>query len=155
GPRRASRPRGRLRTHERGAGDRGRDRRRRERERPNRARGQRRQVRPCERRPSRGPRTRGPAWVHPLDDERQAYALRRARATGGCVTLLDALDDPRGEVFLRGPKGVIQAVYKRPPGDRVPAALLLHSHPQYGGTMWNRVLSHMSRSMLACGIATL
>ncbi len=44
------------------------------------------------------------------------------------------------EVFLNGPEGRLEGRYH--PGDRpdAPVALILHPHPQYGGTMNNRVV---------------
>ncbi len=43
------------------------------------------------------------------------------------------------EVFVNGPEGRLEGRYKQ--GDRpdAPVALVLHPHPQYGGTMNNKV----------------
>ena len=44
------------------------------------------------------------------------------------------------EVFIPGPEGRIQAKYTKSKKKNAPVALILQPHPQYGGTMNNRVV---------------
>src|SRR5260221_9729349 len=41
------------------------------------------------------------------------------------------------DIILPGPAGRIEAQYQRQKAPNAPMALILHSHPQYGGTMNN------------------
>ena len=45
------------------------------------------------------------------------------------------------EIFIPGPSGRIQAKYFKSKQQGAPVALVLHPHPQYGGTMNNRIVS--------------
>jgi len=44
------------------------------------------------------------------------------------------------EIFIPGPSGRIQAKYFKNKNPGAPIALILHPHPQYGGTMNNRIV---------------
>ena len=44
------------------------------------------------------------------------------------------------EIFIPGPSGRIQAKYFKNKKPGAPVALVLHPHPQYGGTMNNRIV---------------
>ena len=44
------------------------------------------------------------------------------------------------EIFIPGPSGRIHAIYFKNKQQGAPVALVLHPHPQYGGTMNNRVV---------------
>tara|TARA_X000000368_G_C22846166_1_gene629928 strand:- start:21 stop:677 length:657 start_codon:yes stop_codon:yes gene_type:complete len=44
------------------------------------------------------------------------------------------------EIFIPGPSGRIQAKYYKSKQQGAPVALVLHPHPQYGGTMNNRIV---------------
>ncbi len=44
------------------------------------------------------------------------------------------------EIFIPGPSGRIQAKYFKSEQQGAPIALVLHPHPQYGGTMNNRIV---------------
>ena len=44
------------------------------------------------------------------------------------------------EIFIPGPSGRIQAKYFKSNKQGSPVALILHPHPQYGGTMNNRIV---------------
>tara|TARA_B100000029_G_scaffold170411_1_gene166699 strand:+ start:7546 stop:8202 length:657 start_codon:yes stop_codon:yes gene_type:complete len=44
------------------------------------------------------------------------------------------------EIFIPGPSGRIQAKYYKSKTQGSPVALILHPHPQYGGTMNNRIV---------------
>lgn len=61
-----------------------------------------------------------------------------------------------GARLLPVPHGRLEAIF-RAPADRAPggAALVLHPHPLYGGTMHNPVVFHCARAFLAAGFATL
>ena len=44
------------------------------------------------------------------------------------------------EIFIPGPSGRIQAIYYKNKKQEAPIALVLQPHPQYGGTMNNRIV---------------
>ena len=44
------------------------------------------------------------------------------------------------EIFIPGPSGRIQAKYFKSKQQGSPVALVLQPHPQYGGTMNNRIV---------------
>ena len=44
------------------------------------------------------------------------------------------------EIFIPGPSGRIQAKYSKSKQQAAPVALVLQPHPQYGGTMNNRIV---------------
>jgi len=44
------------------------------------------------------------------------------------------------EIFIPGPSGRIQAKYFKNKQKGAPGALVLQPHPQYGGTMNNRIV---------------
>ena len=44
------------------------------------------------------------------------------------------------EIFIPGPSGRIQAKYFKSKQEGAPVALILQPHPQYGGTMNNRIV---------------
>ena len=43
------------------------------------------------------------------------------------------------EVFIPGPSGRLEGKYYKNPKFGSPVALVLHPHPQYGGTMNNKI----------------
>ena len=47
------------------------------------------------------------------------------------------------EIFIPGPAGRLEAKYYKQPKFGSPVAIILHPHPQYGGTMKNRVVQLM------------
>lgn len=55
---------------------------------------------------------------------------------------------------LRGPAGPLEALHRALPGARR-AAVLCHSHPQYGGSMYDLVLHRVARGLQAAGVSTL
>ena len=59
-------------------------------------------------------------------------------------------------LFVNGPAGRLEALLEEP-GDRDPveAALVCHPHPQYGGTMHNKVVYRMARGLRRRGVAVL
>ena len=44
------------------------------------------------------------------------------------------------EIFIPGPAGRLEGKYYKNPKFGSPVAIVLHPHPQYGGTMNNRVV---------------
>ncbi len=62
----------------------------------------------------------------------------------------------RGAFLLPGPAGPLEAILELPAADGgTHAALLCHPHPQYGGTMHNKVVYRAARAALAAGLPTL
>ncbi|NNC77788.1 MAG: alpha/beta fold hydrolase [Woeseiaceae bacterium] len=64
---------------------------------------------------------------------------------------------PKAErFFLDGPAGKLEAILEVPDADAVAgAAVILHPHPQHGGTMHNKVAHTLARSFLRMGYASL
>jgi len=69
----------------------------------------------------------------------------------------DVFPAERHEFFLRGPEGRLECVSDVPePEDERPATIVLcHPHPQHGGTMHNKVVTIMERSMRELGLRTI
>jgi alpha/beta superfamily hydrolase len=64
----------------------------------------------------------------------------------------------RIETFsIAGPAGRIECLLKRPaePADGGPAAVVCHPHPQFGGTMHNRVVHAAAEALAGLGMPTL
>jgi alpha/beta superfamily hydrolase len=59
-------------------------------------------------------------------------------------------------LFVNGPAGRLEALLEEP-GDRDPveAALVCHPHPQYGGTMHNKVVYRLARGLRRAGAVVL
>src|SRR5262252_8658203 len=59
-------------------------------------------------------------------------------------------------LFVNGPAGQIEALLEEP-DDREPveAALVCHPHPQYGGTMHNKVVYRIARGLRGAGAVVL
>ena len=49
------------------------------------------------------------------------------------------------EIFIPGPAGRLEAKYYKSKKNTSPIALVLHPHPQYGGTMNNKVVADTFR----------
>jgi len=60
------------------------------------------------------------------------------------------------EFFIDGPAGRLECLADVPEGDsqRPATAVLCHPHPQYGGTMRNKVVTIMERSLRELGLRT-
>ena len=52
------------------------------------------------------------------------------------------------EIFLPGPSGRIQAKYHKNTNPGAPIALVLQPHPQYGGTLNNRIVYEIAESTI-------
>jgi alpha/beta superfamily hydrolase len=59
------------------------------------------------------------------------------------------------EISLNGPAGRLEARYQPGKDKRAHAALLLHPHPQHGGTMNNKVVYTLFRAFARSGFAAL
>ncbi|MFU7502789.1 MAG: alpha/beta hydrolase [Candidatus Tisiphia sp.] len=58
-------------------------------------------------------------------------------------------------VFFNGPAGRIEGLYTKSSNPKAPLALLLHPHPLYGGTMNNKVIYNIYKSLVANGFTVL
>ncbi|MEQ8395042.1 alpha/beta hydrolase [Thalassobaculum sp.] len=59
------------------------------------------------------------------------------------------------EVTINGPEGRIEGRYLHAAEPNAPIALMLHPHPQHGGTMNNKVVYSMYQTFVARGFSTL
>ena len=59
------------------------------------------------------------------------------------------------EVNISGPAGRIEARYHHERGPNTPVALILHPHPQFGGTMNNQVVYHLYYAFQKRGFSVL
>jgi len=59
------------------------------------------------------------------------------------------------EVNISGPAGRIEARYHHERGQNTPVALILHPHPQFGGTMNNQVVYHLYYAFQRRGFSVL
>ena len=59
------------------------------------------------------------------------------------------------EIFIPGPAGRLEAKYYKNPKFGSPVAIVLHPHPQYGGTMNNRIVQIMYNIFLENGFSVI
>lgn len=59
------------------------------------------------------------------------------------------------EIVFNGPAGRLEGRYTRSTNPNAPIVVLLHPHPQHGGTMNNKVLYMMHQAFVKNGFATL
>jgi alpha/beta superfamily hydrolase len=59
------------------------------------------------------------------------------------------------DVVINGAEGRLEGRYLPAPSERAPIALLLHPHPQHGGTMHNKVVYTLNQAFTKCGFSTL
>ena len=59
------------------------------------------------------------------------------------------------EVIINGPEGRIEARYSHNDEKGAPIALILHPHPEHGGTMNNRIVYTLYREFVNAGFSTL
>lgn len=59
------------------------------------------------------------------------------------------------EVIFNGPEGRLEGRYNPGTRENAPIALVLHPHPQYGGTMNNKVVYYLYHSFVRRGFAVL
>ena len=65
------------------------------------------------------------------------------------------MDNKILEIFIPGPAGRLEAKYYKSKKNTSPIALVLQPHPQYGGTMNNKVVTTLMKAFDLCGAATL
>jgi alpha/beta superfamily hydrolase len=56
--------------------------------------------------------------------------------------------------FVAGPAGKIECAVDAPEGERRGAALVAHPHPQFGGTLDNKVVQTLAKAWVALGYET-
>ena len=56
-----------------------------------------------------------------------------------------SVDNKIVEIFIPGPAGRLEAKYFKSKKNTSPMALVLHPHPQYGGTMNNKIVCYTFR----------
>lgn len=68
----------------------------------------------------------------------------------------DSFPTERSEFKIRGPAGLIECAVDVPePGEQLPATIVIcHPHPLHGGTMRNKVVTILERSMRELGLRT-
>ncbi len=68
----------------------------------------------------------------------------------------DSFPELHTEFFLRGPIGALECVSDVPESadERPATAVLCHPHPQHGGTMHNKVVTILERSLRESGLRT-
>ncbi|MGB0934653.1 MAG: alpha/beta hydrolase [Alphaproteobacteria bacterium] len=59
------------------------------------------------------------------------------------------------EIIINGPEGRIEARYMQQSSPSAPIAIMLHPHPEHGGTMNNKVVYAMYRSFLERGFSVI
>ena len=59
------------------------------------------------------------------------------------------------DVFFNGPAGRIEGKYFQSTNDKAPVALILHPHPLYGGSMNNKVVYSIYKSLVQCEMSVL
>jgi len=59
------------------------------------------------------------------------------------------------EVIFPGPEGRLEGRFNPGPRPRAPVAMILHPHPQSGGTMNNRIVQSLYQTFVRRGFATL
>jgi alpha/beta superfamily hydrolase len=62
---------------------------------------------------------------------------------------------PTGNLFIASPQGQLEAILKAPPGPLRGAALVLHPHPLFGGTMHNKVVFRAAAALNDAGLLAL
>lgn len=59
------------------------------------------------------------------------------------------------DVIINGAEGRLEGRYTLAKNERAPVAVLLHPHPQYGGTMHNKVVFTLNQCFVKAGFSTL
>ena len=57
------------------------------------------------------------------------------------------------EILINGPDGKLEAKYVQSKRENAPLAVILHPHPEYGGTMNNKVVYHAYHAFLKNGFS--
>jgi len=82
--------------------------------------------------------------------------MKQAMAESPDTKHTDAFPSSRREFFIRGPAGKLECVtdVPDPAGVRPATMVICHPHPQHGGTMHNKVVTILERSMRELGLRT-
>src|SRR5215831_11606923 len=59
-----------------------------------------------------------------------------------------------GNLFIPGPSGRLEAIFKSADDNPRYVAVVAHPHPVYGGTMHNKVVYRTAQALNQCGIST-
>ena len=62
---------------------------------------------------------------------------------------------PKGNLFIPGRQGQLEAILKEPAGERRGVGLVCHPHPLGGGTMHNKVVFRAAAGLVDAGLTTL
>ena len=62
---------------------------------------------------------------------------------------------PKGNLLIPAPHGHLEAIYRPKSEQAERVALVLHPHPQHGGTMHNKVVFRAARALQEAGFETL
>lgn len=62
---------------------------------------------------------------------------------------------PKGDLFIPASHGHLEAILKKPAGERRGVALVCHPHPLGGGTMHNKVVFRAAAGLVDAGLTTL
>jgi hypothetical protein len=62
---------------------------------------------------------------------------------------------PKGNLFIPATHGRLEAILKKPAGERRGAGLVCHPHPLGGGTMHNKVVFRVAAGLIDAGLVTL
>jgi alpha/beta superfamily hydrolase len=83
--------------------------------------------------------------------------MKQGMAESPDILQIDEFPDSRREVFIRGPVGKLECFADVPdPSEERPATMVIcHPHPQHGGTMHNKVVTILERSMRELGLRTI
>ena len=68
---------------------------------------------------------------------------------------MPSTDTKISEIFIPGPAGRLEAKYFKSKKNTSPIALILHPHPQYGGTMNNRIVQLMYNIFIENGFSVI
>ena len=83
--------------------------------------------------------------------------MKQAMVESQDTKQIDEYPASRREFYLRGPAGKLECVADVPdPKDERPATIVIcHPHPEHGGTMHNKVVTIIERSMRELGLRTI
>lgn len=87
---------------------------------------------------------------------RARQALPETMSDATMIEQPDQFPAQRAELVLRGPAGGLECIFDVPEsGEARPATIVIcHPHPEHGGTMHNKVVTIMERSMRELGLRT-
>jgi uncharacterized protein len=62
---------------------------------------------------------------------------------------------PKGNLMIPAPHGALESLYRPTNNEATRAALVLHPHPLFAGTMHNKVVARATKALQEAGFATL